>query len=107
VPIRKYGITVETMSPMSKPSNNSRSEAETDPANAGPKGRLKGVNHTMKTDLLFVGLDVHAQSITVAVAENDRQLPRLYGIKTRHFAERAFLCSFDLIESLQRMVGRC
>jgi transposase len=58
VPIRKYGITVETMSPMSKPSNN---------------------KHTMKTDLLFVGLDVHAQSITVAVAENDRNQPRLYG----------------------------
>jgi transposase len=43
---------------MSKPSNN---------------------KHTMKTDLLFVGLDVHAQSITVAVAENDRNQPRLYG----------------------------
>src|SRR4030095_1028235 len=46
------------MSPMSKPSNN---------------------KHNMKTDLLFVGLDVHAQSITVAVAENDRNQPRLYG----------------------------
>ena len=33
----------------------------------------------MKADLLFVGLDVHAQSITVAVAENDRSQPRLYG----------------------------
>jgi transposase len=43
---------------MSKPSNN---------------------KHTMKKDLLFVGLDVHAQSITVAVAENDRSQPRLYG----------------------------
>lgn len=35
--------------------------------------------HTMKADLLFVGMDVHAQSITVAVAQNDRQPPRLYG----------------------------
>jgi transposase len=43
---------------MSKPSNN---------------------KHTMKADLLFVGLDVHAQSITVAVAGNDRSQPRLYG----------------------------
>src|SRR4029434_2618688 len=46
------------MSPMSKPSNN---------------------KHTMKTDLLLVGLDVHVQSITVAVAENDRNQPQLYG----------------------------
>ena len=54
---------------MMKPQHNSRSEAETDPANAGPKGRLKGVNHTMNKELLFVGLDVHAQAITVVVTE--------------------------------------
>ena len=36
MPIRKYGITVETMSPMSKPSHN---------------------KHTMKAELLFVGRD--------------------------------------------------
>ena len=33
----------------------------------------------MKKELLFVGLDVHAQSITVAVAEADRHEPRVYG----------------------------
>ena len=58
MPVRKYGITAEAVSPMSKPSTN---------------------KHTMKPELLFVGLDVHAQSITVAVAENDGSQPRLQG----------------------------
>ena len=49
-----------------KPTHNSRSEAETD-CRRQPAGRLKGVNHTIKKELLFVGLDVHAKSITIAV----------------------------------------
>jgi hypothetical protein len=46
---------------MNKPQQHSRSAAETDPANAGPEGRLERVNHTIK-NLLYLGLDVHAQT---------------------------------------------
>jgi transposase len=37
------------------------------------------IKHTMNEPLLFVGLDVHAQQITVAVAEAGRGEARLYG----------------------------
>jgi transposase len=37
------------------------------------------IKHTMNKPLLFVGLDVHAQQITVAVAEAGRGEARLYG----------------------------
>ena len=43
---RQSGITAEAASPMNEPTRN---------------------KHTMKKALLFVGLDVHAQNITVAV----------------------------------------
>ena len=45
---RKRGITAGAASPMNEPTDN---------------------KHTMKKELLFVGLDVHAQSITLALAE--------------------------------------
>ena len=35
--------------------------------------------HTMKKSLLFVGLDVHAQNITLALAEGGGGEARLYG----------------------------
>ncbi len=35
--------------------------------------------HTMKKALLFVGLDVHAQSITLGLAPGDGTQARLYG----------------------------
>ena len=43
-PIRKSGITAWAVSPMNEPTNN---------------------KHTMNTELLFAGLDVHAKNITM------------------------------------------
>ncbi len=37
------------------------------------------IKHTMKKSLLFVGLDVHAQSITIGVAPGDGTQARLHG----------------------------
>ena len=53
---------------MKEPANDIRSGAEKD-CRRQPAGRQNGVNHTMKKQLLFVGLDVHAQSITIALAD--------------------------------------
>jgi len=55
---RKCGIIAEAMSPMNEPTNN---------------------KHTMKNSLLFVGLDVHAQNITIALAPGSEREARLYG----------------------------
>ena len=38
--------------------------------------------HTMKKELLFVGLDVHAKTITIAVAPGDGGEARPYGTIT-------------------------
>jgi len=48
--------------------------------------------HTMKKALLFVGLDVHAQNITLAVAEGDGTQARLYGTIAHdlHALEKVF-----------------
>ena len=55
---RKCGITAGAASPINEPADN---------------------KHTMKKALLSVGLDVHAQSITVALAPGDGTEARLYG----------------------------
>jgi len=39
----------------------------------------KHIKHTMKQELLFVGLDVHAKNITIALAEGGGGEARLYG----------------------------
>ena len=52
------GITAEAASPNMKPANN---------------------KHTMKKHLRFIGLDVHAKNITIAVAPDDGTEARLYG----------------------------
>ena len=54
------GSTAGAASPVSKPTHN---------------------KHTMKIDLLFIGLDVHAKTITVALAESGGEA-RLYGAIT-------------------------
>src|SRR6187397_2198378 len=48
--------------------------------------------HTMKKQLLFVGLDVHAQNITIAVAPGDGTEARLYGAIANdlHALEKVF-----------------
>ena len=38
----------------------------------------KHIKHTMKEKLLFVGLDVHAKNITIALAEGEGEA-RLHG----------------------------
>ena len=52
------GSTAGAASPIVKPTNN---------------------KHTMKKELLFVGLDVHAKNITIALAEGGGGEARLYG----------------------------
>jgi len=48
--------------------------------------------HTMKNSLLFVGLDVHAQNITIALASAGEGETRLYGTITHdlHALEKVF-----------------
>ena len=48
--------------------------------------------HTMKKSLLFVGLDVHAQNITIGVALGDGTAARLYGTipNDLHALEKGF-----------------
>ena len=43
--------------------------------------------HTMKKPLLFIGLDVHAKTITIAVAPGDGGEARLYGTITHDLQE--------------------
>jgi len=62
---------------MMKPQHNSRSAAETD-CRRQPEGRLKGVNHTIGKELLYVGLDVHAQTVSIAIAGSSGEV-RNYG----------------------------
>ena len=38
--------------------------------------------HTMKKNLLFIGLDVHAKNITIALAPGDGGEARVYGTIT-------------------------
>ena len=38
--------------------------------------------HTMTKDLLFIGLDVHAKNITIAIAPGDGSEARFYGTIT-------------------------
>ena len=52
------GSTAGAASPIVKPTNN---------------------KHTMKKELLFVGLDVHAKNITIALAEGGGGEARIYG----------------------------
>ena len=52
------GITAGAASPIIKPTHN---------------------KHTMKKELLFVGLDVHAKTIAIATAERDGGEARAYG----------------------------
>jgi transposase len=68
---RKCGITAGAASPMNEPANN---------------------KHTMKKSLLFVGLDVHAQNITIAVALAGEAEARHYGGITHdlHALEKVF-----------------
>src|SRR5262249_12957668 len=65
------GSTAGAASPMNEPAHN---------------------KHTMKKALLFVGLDVHAQSITIAVAPGDGSEARLYGAipNDLHALEKVF-----------------
>src|SRR5215207_4241474 len=53
---------------MEEPQQHNGSAADID-CRRQPAGRLKGVNHTMSKNLLYVGLDVHAQTVTIALAE--------------------------------------
>ena len=48
--------------------------------------------HTMKKELLFLGLDVHAQNITLALAPGDDSEARLYGTipNDLHALEKVF-----------------
>ena len=48
--------------------------------------------HTMKKELLFVGLDVHAKNITIALAEGGGGEARLYGTipNDLHVLEKVF-----------------
>jgi hypothetical protein len=39
----------------------------------------KHIKHTMKKPLLFIGLDVHAKNITIALAESGGDQAHLYG----------------------------
>jgi hypothetical protein len=57
---------------MDEPQQHNGSGADIDPADAGPAGRLKEVNHTMRKNLLYGGLDVHAQTVATALAEPGR-----------------------------------
>jgi transposase len=52
----------------------------------------KHIKHTMKKELLFVGLDVHAKNITVALAEGGGGEARLYGTipNDLHAVEKLF-----------------
>ena len=49
----------------------------------------------MKPELLFVGLDVHAQSITTGLAPGDGSAVRLYGSLPNdlHALERVWTCA--------------
>ena len=66
------GITAGAASPMIEPTSNNK--------------------HTMKKELLFVGLDVHAKNITVALAEGGGGEARLYGAipNDLHALEKVF-----------------
>ncbi len=55
---RQSGITAGAASPMKKPTPN---------------------KHTMKQELLSVGLDVHAKNIAIALAEGDGGEARTWG----------------------------
>ena len=65
------GSTAEAASPINEPTDN---------------------KHTMKKSLLFLGLDVHAQSITVGLAPGDNTAARLYGTipNDLHALEKVF-----------------
>ena len=65
------GITAGAASPMVKPTH---------------------IKHTMKKELLFVGLDVHAKSIAIAIAPGDGGEARLYGTIANdlHALEKVF-----------------
>ena len=50
------------------------------------------IKHTMKKSLLFVGLDVHAQNITIGLASGDGSAARLHGTipNDLHALEKVF-----------------
>jgi hypothetical protein len=59
---------------------------------ASPIVKLTNNKRTMKKELLFVGLDVHAKNITIALAEGGGGEARLYGTipNDLHALEKVF-----------------
>jgi hypothetical protein len=63
---------------MDEPQQHNGSEADIDPADAGPAGPLEGVKPTMSKNLLYGGLHVHAQTVAIVLAEAAGEI-RNYG----------------------------
>jgi hypothetical protein len=61
------------------------------------------IKHTMKKLLLFIGLGVHAQNITIALAEDGGGEARGFGVRRHFWTEMA--CSGEKSWLLSRNVA--